>query len=51
MFSALCIFEKHMLAFEDWIYALPTRGRKVPNSYFQWEFCIKGRKIGRNAFV
>jgi hypothetical protein len=29
--SALCIFEKHMLAFVDLIHALPTRGRKVPN--------------------
>jgi hypothetical protein len=27
--SALCIFEKHMLAFVDLIHALPTRGRKV----------------------
>jgi hypothetical protein len=36
--SALCIFEKHMLAFVDLIHALPTRGRKVPNSYFQGEF-------------
>jgi hypothetical protein len=50
-FRALCIFEKHILAFVDLIHALPTRGRKVPNSWFQGEFCIKGRKIGRNAFV
>jgi hypothetical protein len=49
--SALCIFEKHMLAFVDLIHALRTRGRKVPNSCFQREFCIKRRKIGRNAFV
>jgi hypothetical protein len=49
--SALCIFEKHMLALVDLIHALPTRGRKVPNSCFQGEFCIKERKIGRNAFV
>jgi hypothetical protein len=35
----------------DLIHALPTRGRKVPNSCFQGEFCIKERKIGRNAFV
>jgi hypothetical protein len=49
--SALCIFEKHLLAFVDLIHALPTRGRKVPNSCFQGEFCIKERKIGRNAFV
>jgi hypothetical protein len=40
-----------MLAFVNLIHALPTRGRKVPNSCFQGEFCIKGRKIGRNAFV
>jgi hypothetical protein len=40
-----------MLAFVDLIHALPTRGRKVPNSCFQGEFCIKGRKIWRNAFV
>jgi hypothetical protein len=40
-----------MLAFVDLIHALPTRGRKVPNSCFQGESCIKGRKIGRNAFV
>jgi hypothetical protein len=40
-----------MLAFVDLIHALPTRGRNVPNSCFQGEFCIKGTKIGRNAFV
>jgi hypothetical protein len=40
-----------MLAFVDLINALPTRGRKVPNSCFQGELCIKGRKFGRNAFV
>jgi hypothetical protein len=49
--SAHCIFEKHMLAFVDLIHALPTRERKVPNSCFQAEFCIKERKIGRNTFV
>jgi hypothetical protein len=41
--SALCIFEKHMLAFVGLIHALPTRGRKVPNSWFQ------GRKIGEKC--
>jgi hypothetical protein len=40
-----------MLVFVNLIHALPIRGRKVPNSYFQGEFCNKGRKIGRNAFV
>jgi hypothetical protein len=43
--SALGIFEKHMLALVDFIHALPTRGG-VPNSCFQGEFCIKGRKLG-----
>jgi hypothetical protein len=49
--SALCIFEKHILASLDLIHTLPTRGRKVSNSCFQGELCIKGRKIGRNASV
>jgi hypothetical protein len=49
--SSLCIFEKHMLAFVDLIHALSTRGRNVPNSCFQGELCIKGRKFRRNAFV
>jgi hypothetical protein len=40
-----------MLAFVDLIHALPTRGRKVSNSCSQREFCNKGRKIKRNAFV
>jgi hypothetical protein len=48
--SALCIFEKHILAFVDLIHTLPTRGG-VPNSCFQGEFCIEERKIGGNAFV
>jgi hypothetical protein len=51
MLCALCKFEKHMLAFVDLIHALPKSGWKVPNSYFQGELCIKGRKNGRNAFV
>jgi hypothetical protein len=38
-----------MLALVDLIHALPTRGRKVPNSCFQGEFA--SRKIGGNAFV
>jgi hypothetical protein len=49
--SAHCIFEKPILAFVDLIHALPTKERKVPNSCFQGELCIKGRKCGRNAFV
>jgi hypothetical protein len=32
--SALCTFEKHILAFIDLIHALPTRGRKVPQFMF-----------------
>jgi hypothetical protein len=43
---ALCIFEKHMLAFVDLIHPLPTMGRKVPNSCFQGELCIKEKKLG-----
>jgi hypothetical protein len=44
--SALCIFEKHMLEFVDLIHALPIKGRKVPNSCFQGEFCIKRENLG-----
>jgi hypothetical protein len=44
-YSVVCIFEKHMLAFVDLIHGLPRRGRKVPNSCFQGEFCIDGRKM------
>jgi hypothetical protein len=44
--SALYIFEKHMLAFVDLIHALPTRGRKVPNSCSQGDLCIKEKKLG-----
>jgi hypothetical protein len=29
----------------------PTRGRKVPNSWFQGDFCIKEKEFGRNAYV
>jgi hypothetical protein len=43
--SALCIFEKDMLAFVNLIHALPTRGRKGPNSCFHGELCIK-KKLG-----
>jgi hypothetical protein len=51
---ALCLFEKHMLAFVELIHALPTRardsnpilalGRKVPNSCIQGEFLHQGEK-------
>jgi hypothetical protein len=45
--SALCIFEKHMLAFVHFIHALPTRGG-VPNSYFQGELrTMCGSRTGR----
>jgi hypothetical protein len=40
-----------MLAFVDWIHALATRGRKVPNSCFQGGFAVRKEKFGRNAFV
>jgi hypothetical protein len=42
--SALCIFEKHMLVFVDLIHALPTRGRKVPNSCLEGEFASREEK-------
>jgi hypothetical protein len=48
---AILLVYVSILAFVDLIHGLPTRGRKVPNSCFQGEFCIKGRKIGRNALV
>jgi hypothetical protein len=35
-----------MLAFVDLIHALPTRGRKVPNSCFQGEFASRKEKLG-----
>jgi hypothetical protein len=44
--SALCIFEKHILALVDLIHALPIRGRKVPNSCFQGEFASRKEKLG-----
>jgi hypothetical protein len=44
--SALCIFEKHMLAFVDLIHPLRTRGRKVPNSCFRGSFASREEKLG-----
>jgi hypothetical protein len=35
-----------MLAFIDFIHALPTMGRKVPNSCFQGEFASRKEKLG-----
>jgi hypothetical protein len=35
-----------MLAFVDLIHALPTRGRKVPNSCFQGGFASRKDKLG-----
>jgi hypothetical protein len=40
-----------MLALVDLIHALPTRGRKVPNSCFQEEFASRKENLGENAFV
>jgi hypothetical protein len=50
--SALCIFEKHMLAFVDLIHALPTRGGKYPIHVSRGSL-HRGKKnwVGRNAFV
>jgi hypothetical protein len=50
--SALCLFEKHMLAFVDLIHALPTRGRDiVPNLCFHGEFCICSGGLAFTCFV
>jgi hypothetical protein len=35
-----------MLAFIDLIHALPTRGRKVPNSCFRESIPSRGEKLG-----
>jgi hypothetical protein len=43
--SALCIFEKHMLAFVDLIHVLPTRGG-VPNSCVQGSVASREEKLG-----
>jgi hypothetical protein len=40
-----------MLAFVDMIHALPTRGRKVANSFKRGIFASRGRKMWRNSFV
>jgi hypothetical protein len=40
-----------MLALVDLIHALPTRGRKVPNSCFHGEFASRKENLGGNAFV
>jgi hypothetical protein len=57
--SALCIFEKHMLAFVDLIHALPTRGGST-QFMFQggalhqgkknWEKCICSEGACIHAF-
>jgi hypothetical protein len=39
--SALCIFEKHMLALVDLIHALPTRGEKSTQFMFPGGVCIE----------
>jgi hypothetical protein len=43
-YSALCIFEKHMLAFVDLIHALPTRGRKTTQFMFPGGVFHQGKK-------
>jgi hypothetical protein len=58
--SALCIFDKHMLAFVDLIHALRTRGRKSTQFMFpggvlhqgkkNWERCISSRGACIHAF-
>jgi hypothetical protein len=45
--SALCLFEKHMLAFVALIHALPTRGRIVSpiHNMERDAFCNKGESL------
>jgi hypothetical protein len=43
--SALCIFEKHMLAFVDLIHALPTRG-EYPIHVSRGSFAPREEKLG-----
>jgi hypothetical protein len=42
--SALCIFEKHMLAFVDLNHALPTRGYPIHGS--RGSFASREEKVG-----
>jgi hypothetical protein len=42
--SALCIFEKHMLAFVGLIYALPTRRGKYPIHVSKGSFALREEK-------
>jgi hypothetical protein len=44
--SALCIFEKHMLAFVDLIHALPTGGGKYPIHVSRGSFASREEKLG-----
>jgi hypothetical protein len=44
--SALCIFEKHMLAFVDLNHALPTRGGKYPNHVSRGSLASREEKLG-----
>jgi hypothetical protein len=43
---ALCIFEKHMLAFVDLTHALQTRGGKYPIHVSRGSFASRKEKLG-----
>jgi hypothetical protein len=45
-YSALCIFEKHMLAFVALVHALPTRGGKYPFHVSRGSFASREEKLG-----
>jgi hypothetical protein len=45
-YDALCIFEKHMLAFVDLIHALPTRGGKYLIHVSRGSFASREEKLG-----
>jgi hypothetical protein len=49
--SALCIFEKHMLAFVDLIHALPTGGEKSTQFMLPGEVLYQGKKYWEKCFV
>jgi hypothetical protein len=44
--SALCLFEKHMLAFVELIHALPQGGEKYPIHASRGSFASKEEKLG-----
>jgi hypothetical protein len=50
-YSALCVFEKHMLAFVDLIHALLTWGRKSTQFMFPGGVLLQGKKNFRGKCI